>query len=79
MISLVEHPALDWIGRANYLAAKDEERQIELYGMDLIWLLAKRYYPSIQQPSDVSENRKAADTRSARQIIKDTMKKLGGG
>lgn len=69
---------MGWAGRISYLAAKHERAQIELYGMDLLWLMAKRYYTGLQQPSDLYYKRKKVDKRSKEQIIRDMIKGLGG-
>ena len=61
-----------------YLAARNEEKQIQLYGMDLVWLIAKHYYDGLEQPSEIYFKRKKKDRRSGKQIINDLMKKLGG-
>lgn len=79
VLSLVEHPHLDWNGRLNYLAAQNEVRQIELYSMDLVWSLAKRNYSGdIPMPSEIWNNRNKIDRRSGKQIVNDLISKLGG-
>lgn len=45
--------------------------------MDLLWLLAKRHYNGLPQPSDVANETKKKDKRTAKQIESDTLKKLG--
>lgn len=45
--------------------------------MDLLWLLAKRHYVNLPQPSDVARGDLRKDTRTAKQIEIDTLKKLG--
>lgn len=45
--------------------------------MDLLWLEAKRHYQGLPKPSDVANEMQIKDTRSAQQIVKDTLKKLG--
>lgn len=67
---------LDWAGRLSYLAARAEKQQIETYGMDLVWLIAKRWYPDIPQPSEIAVKRRKTDRRNARQITDDVLKKL---
>lgn len=57
--------------------AKAEERRLKLYAMDLLWLDVKRHYENLPKPSDVANERILKDTRSGKQIIKDTLKKLG--
>jgi len=70
---------LEWTGRLNYLAAKNEVRAIELYSMDMLWALTKRHYSSdIPMPSEVWNNKNKIDRRSGKQIVNDLIKKLGG-
>lgn len=79
MICLVERPEMEWDSRFTYLSAKREVRQVELYGMDLLWKLVKaKYDGDIPMPSEVWDNRNKIDRRSAKQIIQDTINKLGG-
>ena len=78
IISLVEHDQLDWNGRIAYIGAKAEQRRTEVYAMDLVWLIAKRYYTGLPQPSEVDDGNRKEDRRSAEQIKKDLLKKLGG-
>ena len=78
MISLVEHPELEWIGRLNYLTARNEEIQVENYTRDLIWSLAKRHYDNIPMPSEIWTNKNKVDRRSGKQIVSDLINKLGG-
>lgn len=61
-----------------YLSAKLEQKQVELYAMDLLWLDVKRHYDKLRQPSDVYFNRNKKDERNSKQIIEDTLKGLGG-
>lgn len=78
MLCLVESPFLDsWNARFAYLAAKTEERRLRLYEMDLLWLDVKRHYANLPQPSDVANERRVKDTRTGKQIVEDTLKKLG--
>ena len=50
-----------------------------MYCMDLIYLLAKRYYDGLPGlPSELAEKKHKVDDRSAEQIAKDTIKGLGG-
>ena len=64
-----------WDARVPYLIAKHEQEQLELYQMDLIWLLTKRYYDNLPRPSDfVRQDRQ--DKRTAEQIKADMVKKL---
>ena len=47
--------------------------------MDLLWLDVKRHYDNVMKPSDIYYRReKKKDTRSAKQIIQDTINGLGG-
>ena len=78
VISLVEYPLLDWRGRFNYLAAKEERKQLELYVMDLLWLDVKRHYETpLPQPSDGYTKKRTVDNRSAEEIIDDTINGIG--
>jgi len=45
--------------------------------MDLLWLIAKRYYDGLPKPSEVAINGNKVDRRSAKQIQIDMCKKLG--
>lgn len=58
--------------------AKSRERQIQLYGLDLLWLLAKRYYDNLPRPSEIAgeENKNAGPT--AAEIKENIVRKLGG-
>lgn len=47
-----------------------------MYGMDLLWLIAKKSYNGLPQPSEIASGKKR-DTRSAEQIKNDILKKLG--
>ena len=66
------------MGRTNYLLAKEEEKNVDLYAMDLVWSIAKRYYNGLPMPSEIWSNRNKIDRRSAKQIVSDTIKGLGG-
>ena len=46
--------------------------------MDLLWLAVKKRYPSLPQPSKLADDRKMKDTRTAKQIKEDLLRKLGG-
>ena len=81
VISLVEQPGLDWRGRIEYLRAKTERRKLDLYAMDLVWLLTKaemvRYGTfEFPMPTDMEWGELRKDTRSAEQIKRDLIKKL---
>ena len=76
ILCLTETQLDSWSARMAYLEVKAENRRLELYQMDLLWLLAKRHYENLPQPSDIATaDRK--DKRTARQIEIDTLKKLG--
>ena len=75
---MVEHPQLEWTGRFAYLAARYERDSIDLYVKDLIWLIAKKSYDGLKQPSDIYHNRNRTDTRGKSQIVNDILKHLGG-
>ena len=71
-------PLLDWAGRNAYLLAKGEEKEIELYGLDLIWLLVKTRYNGLTQPSDIYHKKKIVDNRSGKEIAEDVLRGMGG-
>ena len=73
---MVEQPLLGWAGRNAYLTAKQEKDRIEVYAKDLLWLIAKRNYTGLKQPSDIYYNRDKTDVRTAKQIADDVVKKL---
>jgi hypothetical protein len=60
------------------LLAKEEKKQLEMYGMDLVWLLAKRYYGNLPMPSEIGSKKYKVDKRTAKEIIRDTIKGIGG-
>lgn len=76
ILCLTETQLDSWSARMAYLEVKAENRRLELYQMDLLWLLAKRHYDNLPQPSDVAKG-EHKDRRTARQIEIDTLKKLG--
>lgn len=79
MISLVEHPELDWNGRVNYLAARNEIRQWENYTADLLWVVASgKLQTAPPMPSEIWIGKEKKDNRSAKQIVDDLLDKLGG-
>ena len=78
MISMVEQPLLGWAGRFAYLTAWLERANIELYAMDLVYLIAKKSYDGLKQPSDLYYKRAKIDNRTGKQIIEDLVKNLGG-
>lgn len=75
---MVEQPLLGWAGRFAYLTAKFERANIELYAMDLVYLIAKKDYNGLRQPSDLYFHKKKVDKRTGKQIIEDLIKNLGG-
>lgn len=79
ILCLTETQLDSWEARFPYLNAKIENRRLELYQMDLLWLIAKRYYNELPQPSEVANGAKKRDNRSAKQITSDILKKLGAG
>lgn len=79
VLCLCEVPLDSWEARYPYLSAKAEKRRVEMYQMDLVWLIAKRWYPNIPQPSSVENEKHIRDRRSAEQIKADIQKRLGGG
>ena len=75
VINLVDHPELDWNGRAAYLLAKDEINQIQEYVYDLVWLAAKKNTPlETALPSELARP-KPKDTRTVQQIKDSILEK----
>ena len=63
----------------NYLSARNEIREIEMYTADLVWSLSKRHYSGdIPMPSEIWNNKNKIDRRSGKQIVNDLINKLGG-
>lgn len=63
----------------NYLAARGEEKQVELYAMDLLWKLTTKFFVlESPMPSEIWNNMKRVDRRSGTQIVNDLLKGLGG-
>ena len=60
------------------MSAKAEKRRLDMYQMDLLWLLAKRHYDNLPKPSDIEYESVVRDMRTAKQIQEDIIKKLGG-
>ena len=59
------------------MQAKSREKQVQLYGLDLVWLLAKRYYENLPRPSEIAnETRQKGPT--AEEIKQRILDKLGG-
>lgn len=69
---------MNWNGRIAYMNAKGRERQIQLYGLDLLWLLTKRYYDDLPQPSEIANSDNRQPGRSAQSIKDEIIEKLGG-
>jgi hypothetical protein len=59
------------------MSAKSREKQIQIYGMDLLWLIAKRYYDGLTQPSDLYKEQKE-QKQTAKQIKEYILARLGG-
>lgn len=77
---MVEHPDLGWNGLYSYLAARNEEKRIEIYCWDLVWkLVSARFSGDIPMPSEIWKDKRRADKRTANQIISDVINGLGGG
>ena len=68
---------LDWAGRSAYMNAKGRERQVQLYGLDLLWLLAKRYYDNLPQPSELANNDRRPE-QTAAEVKNQILERLGG-
>ena len=78
VICLTEQTHLDWRGRIAYIGAKMERRKTELYAMDLVWMLARKYYDiQMPQPTKYELDHTPADKRSGAQIAQDLLKKIG--
>ena len=61
----------------NYLYAKEEQKQLKLYAMDLLWLDAKRHYDGLPKPSEIGNKQYTKDTRTAEEIIDETINGIG--
>lgn len=60
------------------MSAKDRQRQVDLYGMDLVWLIAKQYYTTdMPRPSEL-ENEHRKDRQTAKEIKEHLLQRLGG-
>ena len=61
------------------LRAKSKYRRIEIFAMDLLFMLYKAHYDAdgIEPPSVRYYG--TADTRSAKEIINGVLEKMGGG
>ena len=59
------------------MSAKDQEKQLQLYGMDLLWLIANHYYDGLVRPSKMFEE-KHEPLQTAQQIKDHILKMLGG-
>lgn len=68
---------MGWAGRLAYLSAKEEQKRVELYEADLLWLMVSRYYEDLPRPSTVYHKNVKVDKRTAKQIQNDILKKLG--
>lgn len=80
VICLTEQTHLDWNGRIAYLTAIMDRRKTDLYGMDLIWAIAKSLQDIKLPPPTMVEfkQKEKTDTRSAEQIKQDLLKSLRG-
>lgn len=64
-----------------YLYAKFEKRRTDLYAMDLIWAIARNIAGISDEarcPTDIEQNHKPKDTRSAAEIRRDIIRKVQG-
>ena len=68
---------MDWGGRMNYLLARREQEDLRLYAADLLWLDVKRHYDHLPRPSEAYSKRQTRDTRTAEEIIDDTINGIG--
>lgn len=78
VLCLTETSLDSWEARVPYLSAKAEKRRLDMYQMDLLWLLVKRHYDNLPKPSDIEYESVVRDMRTAKQIQEDIIKKLGG-
>ena len=60
------------------MQAKSREKQVQLYGLDLLWLLAKRHYEKLPQPSEMMYGDTRPKGPSAEDIKKSILERLGG-
>ena len=61
------------------MQAKNEVKQLDLYTMDLLWSIAQRNLQSdVPMPSEIWNRKQKTDKRTAKQIMKDLIKGLGG-
>ena len=68
---------MPWPARFAYLTARAERERLEDYAKDLLWLAVKNRYKDLPQPSKVGKG-KPKDTRTAKQIAADVVKRLTG-
>lgn len=78
VLSFAEVPLFDWNGRIAYITAKAEKERLKIYAYDLLWAAVKNNYRDLPMPSEIANNRKRTDTRTAKQIIEDLVKDLDG-
>ena len=57
--------------------AKGWDKQLMLYGMDLLCLIAKHYYDGLQMPSEIYKE-KQTSKQTAKEIKDQILEKLGG-
>lgn len=85
IISLVDHAELDWAGRFEYLRAVASKRQVDLYAMDLICLMARgmsaKWGGTFQGelPSAIEYGTHKQDTRTAAEIKAHILKRVKEG
>ena len=51
---------------------------MNLYAMDILWSIARRYYPDLPMPSEIWSGKNKIDRRSSKEILDDLLNKLGG-
>lgn len=63
------------------LRARDKERAVNLYAMDLVWMLVKsKYETEIKMPTEkyIEYGKKKPKEKTAQEIYEDVLKGLGG-
>lgn len=76
VLCLTETRLADWKARKSYLEAKDEQEDLYLYGLDMLWLLTVSRYPDAELPQPSKMHQKQ-DTRTAEQIKQHILSRLG--
>ena len=70
---------MEWPARFAYLAARQDNKRIEMYCWDLVWKLVTAHFDGdIPMPSEINGIKKQKDTRTAKQIFEDVINGLGG-